>query len=320
MPIEIKPYEDWMKPQIVKLFSIQYGISENEFSSLMDDFYEHPFQKNKCLKIAAIDGNKVVGFQSYFYWPYTYNETIYNSYQSGNSLVHPEYRGKGIFQKLLSYLDNELQNKYKIDFLVGFPVEESKNSFLKNGWKNILNLHWYIKICNPLGFLFSFTHKYPNNKLPDSNRKKNDFNNCFRLTSQADFIHWRNDYSKRSPYFSYRYSDNYNEIDFYCRIKKRGKIFNELVIGDIKANNMSEDVFQNGLKELHRMSLSMKYITFISIAVNSESNFNFRSILKKSGFYKMNKQIFFIIKTYSDIPNISNPTFWMLFRSDIDTW
>src|SRR3954467_5729352 len=98
--MDIGLYEEWMRPQISKMFSDQYGIREEAFAQLMSDFYEHPFQKNKCIRIIAKEGNMVTGFQSFFYWPYEINGRVYNSYQSGNSLVRPGFRGKGIFQKL----------------------------------------------------------------------------------------------------------------------------------------------------------------------------------------------------------------------------
>ena len=66
--------------------------------------------------------------------------------------MHPDYRGKGIFQKLLSYLDNH-QKELNIDFLIGFPIIDSKNSLLRNNWVNLFNLQWYIKLLNPFSVL-----------------------------------------------------------------------------------------------------------------------------------------------------------------------
>jgi hypothetical protein len=116
MNIKIAFYEDWMKAQVAKMFSMQYGVDGHFFAKQIEDFYEHPFQKNKSIRIVALDGDKVAGFQSFVYWPYNYGKTTYNSYQSGNSLVHQDYRGKGIFNKLLSFFETE---KIDVDFLIG---------------------------------------------------------------------------------------------------------------------------------------------------------------------------------------------------------
>ena len=76
--MEIGLYEDWMKPQVAKLFCLQYGVNEDNFSKLIDNFYEHPFQKDKCIRIVAKEGKTIIGFQSFIYWPYEYNNKTYN--------------------------------------------------------------------------------------------------------------------------------------------------------------------------------------------------------------------------------------------------
>ena len=92
--MEIGLYEDWMRLQVSKMFSNEYHIKEEIFADLMEKFYEHPFQKDKCILIVAKEGQIITGFQSFFFWPYEMNGKTYNSYQSGNSLVHPNFRGK----------------------------------------------------------------------------------------------------------------------------------------------------------------------------------------------------------------------------------
>jgi GNAT superfamily N-acetyltransferase len=150
--MEIRLYEDWMKQQVHQLFSKQYGRTDDEVAMTMEQFYEHPFQKDKCIRLVAMDGDKVAGFQSLFFWPYQKNGKLYHSFQSGNSLVHPDYRGKGVFQQLLRYLDDYNKN-LNIDFLMGFPVQMSYGSFMKCNWDNPLNLVWYIRFLNPFAFL-----------------------------------------------------------------------------------------------------------------------------------------------------------------------
>src|SRR5689334_1140363 len=126
MEITITTYAPWMRDQVAELFSLQYGFNKEEFARKMDRFYDHPFQKDRCIRVVALDGEKVAGFQSFFYWPYAFKGKTFNSYQSGNSLVHPDYRGKKIFQKLLNFVDEKKQ-ELRIDFLMGFPVEDSYN-------------------------------------------------------------------------------------------------------------------------------------------------------------------------------------------------
>ena len=113
--MDIGLYEDWMKPQIAKLFSLEYGVTEDYLSQFMDNLYEHPFSKRKCIRMVAKEENTIIGFLSFFYWPYSYNNQTFNSFQTGNALIHPDHRGKGVFQKLLEYLDIH-REKFNIEF------------------------------------------------------------------------------------------------------------------------------------------------------------------------------------------------------------
>ena len=122
--IKITFYEPWMKSQIITLFENEYSIDKNDFDNLLTKLYEHPIQLNKCIQLVALDDDLVVGFQSFFYWPYTRNNKCYKSLQSGNSIIHPNYRGKGIFRKLINHIF-EQQIPINADFFIGFPVEAS---------------------------------------------------------------------------------------------------------------------------------------------------------------------------------------------------
>ena len=50
-------------------------------------------------------------------------------------------KAAGIFARLLGYLD-EHGAEHRVDFLMGFPVEMSFGSFLRNGWDNPTDLSW----------------------------------------------------------------------------------------------------------------------------------------------------------------------------------
>src|SRR5688572_29539213 len=131
MEIKITWFEPAMKSQVVSLFEKEYNTPPGYFTKLFDLFYMHPFQQNKCLMAAALVGDQVVGFQSFFFWPYIRNNITYNTFQSGNSLIHPQFRGQGIFNKMLLFVSSETRFK-QVDFLVGFPVGASFKNFIKD--------------------------------------------------------------------------------------------------------------------------------------------------------------------------------------------
>ena len=67
--MEIKLYEDWMRPQVISLFVAEYGVDFSEFEQLFLKFYEAPYQQEHSIRIVTVEGEKVGGFQSFFYWP-----------------------------------------------------------------------------------------------------------------------------------------------------------------------------------------------------------------------------------------------------------
>ena len=307
-----------MKPQVSALFSAQYGTEESVVEKTQEGFYNHSFQRQKSIRIVALDDNKVIGFQSLFYWPYQKDGVQYNSLQSGNSLVHPEYRGKGIFQSLLNFLD-DYNKDLKIDFLVGFPVEASFKSFLKNKWSNPFDLVWQMKIINPLGFLFSskgVTEGF--DKSPQSLIQKVP-ENTFRLLKDPDFENWLSSFRDLKQYSYFNFTDNGDKISFSLKVNKRSRWFNELIIGDIKSSTDDLSFIEKGLSKLIRRAFLSYRITAITIAVNEFSSSSVNKVLNKKGFFKTNKKIHFITKTFNKA-GIDVPENWELYRSDIDTW
>lgn len=315
--MKIGLYEDWMKPQVIKLFSNQYGTDEKVVEKVHAGFYDNDFQKKRSVRLVAVDGDKVVGFQSLFYWPYENNGKVYHSLQSGNSLVHPDYRGKGIFQKLLNYID-ENNHDLKIDFLMGFPVEASYGSFLRNKWLNPIDLVWYVRLLNPLAFLFSASgvkKKFDASPIPIDQCIPND---CYRLYRSEEFYQWLQGFRNMDQYSYFNFSENENKISFSLKYNKRNRWFTELVIGDIVSNNDDEQFIQKAFSKLSRKAFSCLGITALTVAVNEHSPSIKNKVIKKR-FLKTSKKIHFITKPYI-IRNVEDPGKWELYRSDIDTW
>jgi hypothetical protein len=66
----IQKYEDWMRTQVVALFDMEYSTGAAQFDSLFGQFYEQEFQSGRCIRIVALEGDRVAGFQSFFTGPW----------------------------------------------------------------------------------------------------------------------------------------------------------------------------------------------------------------------------------------------------------
>lgn len=321
MAVSIEFYEDWMKQQVVDLFCMEYGNDSDDFLTFFTKFYEGEFQKDKAIKIVAIDNDKVVGFQSFFYWPYKSQESVYNSFQSGNSLVHPNNRGQGLFRRMLDFAF-ENQQEIGADFFIGFPVEASFNSFIRNKWENLFNLSWYIKMINVFSVFIVPLKNYDNKLKKVFNLKRiynrQSSNSFIKLDSGNSFNNWRRSFSSTSKYyFLFKQEEKY--VEFEIKFNVRKKIIGELIIGNLNSNSSDKEFILRGFNALHSAARKTNVVTFISIALNEKCKTVFNSVVTKN-YKKIDKKIYFIIKTSKDIEGRYSPEKWDVLRGDVDTW
>ena len=313
----IQKYEDWMRPQVVALFDMEYSTGAAQFDTLFGQFYEQEFQLRECIRIVALEGDTVAGFQSFFYWPIVMSGREARSYQSGNSLVHPDYRGKGLFGKMLNYI-HEPGSGFNAELLIGFPVEASYNSFMRNGWKNPFNLQWYIKPMNPILSFFSS----PELQLRKAwgNRSADDFTSDVSLVTvaqRADFDRYRYAY-ETGDFYRYTYEKEGKKAFFEMKAQRRKRIIRELVVGKFLTTNADEEFMRRAVQSLIEEVKRKANFTLISFAINNTAA-GLKNVLTELGLRPIEKKIYFIAKgPVAD--NVTDWSNWWMFRSDIDTW
>lgn len=313
----IQKYEDWMRPQVVELFNLEYGTPMDEFNLLFGLFYEHPFQKEHCIRIVAVEGGKVAGFQSFFYWPIMHNGALIRSYQSGNSLVHKDFRGQGLFAKMLNFIHQE-DSGFNCELLIGFPVEASYNSFIRNKWLNPFNLEWYVKPLNPLRSVFSNPEKQLRKLL--GTHLQQDFtirDNITFVAQTSPFDAYRFSYEK-GDFYRFSWKENGMEAFFEMKAQRRKGIIKELVIGKFLTTEQSDEFVLSAFRALIKLVRRSSNFTMISCAVNPQVH-TLTKALTNAGFRKLDRKIYFIAKGPL-AENITDWSKWWIFRSDIDTW
>jgi hypothetical protein len=306
----IKEYESKYLDDVINLFVEEYKVDFEAYKQIFLKFFEHPFQNDKCIRILAVDeGERLMGFQSFFYWPYKKDGKSYTVYQSGSSIVSKNARGKGVFQKMLNYADT-IREKYKIDFLMGFPVEASYKSFISNGWNNPFDLNWYMKIKNPLGFLFSWLYKNDNHISLDDQMNSAHY----RMENQRSFLDWRQNF-QHGKYRVFTFREGQNTFEVNHKVNRRKKIFNELIIGEILVNNSDESFIARAFKKYYRWLFFQFDMAILSFCTNNEKESMNRMVIDY-GLKKIENKVYFITK-YAEQMNSAE---WLLYRSDIDTW
>jgi|JI6StandDraft_1071083.scaffolds.fasta_scaffold01572_2 GNAT superfamily N-acetyltransferase len=313
----IQKYEDWMRSQVVALFNLEYKTAEQEFDELFGLFYELPFQVNNCIRIVSVEGDRIAGFQSFFYWPVMVNGRLVKSYQSGNSLVHPDFRGQGLFGKMLNFI-HEPSSGFNCELLIGFPVEASYNSFIRNKWLNPFNLNWYVKPLNPLMSLVSKPDMQLNRKWPERSSLTFDADSGIcHVAQSADFDRYRFKYEK-GHFYRFNWEKDGKKAFFELKAQVRKKVIHELVIGKFLSSHRDETFILEAFGALIKAVRKASNFTMLSCALNDKDPLLLNT-MNKCGFRRIEKSIYFIAKgpVADEIQDWSN---WWIFRSDIDTW
>lgn len=317
MGIQVALYESHMRGQVLDLFSLEYGYDRNAFEKTFLSFYEHQFQRDSAFRVVALDGDRVVGFQSFFLWPYVY-QTPLRTFQSGNSLVHPEYRGRGIFRKLLDFI-HERAVESDVSFLVGFPVVASFGSFIRNGWVNVLDLRWYAKPLSPFFFLHRFRDEFGRGFGVRDDTILEIEKDCFRLATSPEFLEWRESFASTTRH-SYEFKDGEHRARFELKFSRRGRWLREATIGNVVTTSEEGGYLMRAFVALTRELRRERSLAFVSIVINEDAPVSLGATLKATGFRRLEKKIHFVVKRIaSDLP-IEDPKRWILYRSDIDTW
>lgn len=177
------------------------------------EHYDNPV--HEAYIFGAFDADKLVSINAYMPMKYKYDGKECNVIQSCVSGTIPEYRGKGIWSKLVKYAINYFKEKEKYDFLIGFPnYKTSYSSFMKMNWSHDSNAINYLMIVNGKQFIKASTNrniplsgilriqqikinlgKKLNYKIGDMRLiARNDNEKGFSIVENIELIEWKKSY------------------------------------------------------------------------------------------------------------------------------
>jgi GNAT superfamily N-acetyltransferase len=319
--IRIAAYQDSMRSQVGALISSQYGGAPEERERSFVRFYEHPFQRDRCVRLVALDGERVVGFQAFFYWPYLFGDQRLASFQSGSSIVASDYRGRGIFGRLLAALAQRREFE-GIDLIMGFPVKQSFGSFTRDGYAHPLDLSWYARLINPASVMFPLDSAVVDigfEQVAEPMGEYRPANTCV-LANDPDFLEWRRHYRDAAAYRYFHHSSALGRVRFDVRCNRRGRI-TELIIGDVASTKPDAALLEAGLRDLIKAARAQRFVTVLTIALNRSCRDRaLLQCLRKCLFVRLRPKIRFIVKNLRAPCNVEDPSCWRLFRGDLDTW
>jgi hypothetical protein len=319
--IRITAYQDSMRSQVAALISSHYGGAPEERERSFIRFYEHPFQRDRCIRLVALDGDRVVGLEALIYWPYRLGDQRLASFQGVGAVVASDYRGRRIFGRLLDALA-QTREFAGIDLLVGFPVRQSFPGLVRDGYAHPLDLAWYARLINPVSVLaprhcVRTAMGFEQTAEPiEAYRPANGY----ALADDPDFLAWRRHCRDGAAYRYFHYGSAHGRVRFDLKSNRRGRI-SELIIGDVTSTSPDAVLLEAGLRELIKAVRAQRCVTILTIALNPQ--FRDRTLLRclrQCLFVRLPPKIRFIVKNLRVPGDVEDPGCWRLFRGDIDTW
>lgn len=123
---------------------LQYVWKDRDYN-LRKSLFEWKYELNPlipCLFFIAKLNNKVVGYRGYVVNPIISSKSNELSYVAclADAVVHPDFRGFGIFKRLTEYSIMSLKNDYSINIVLALSSNKfSTPGYIKLGWEKIID-------------------------------------------------------------------------------------------------------------------------------------------------------------------------------------
>ena len=150
---------------------------------------ENPFGESYGL--VACDQEKIVGVRMFMFWNFQRENNIIRAIRPVDTIVHPSYRGRGLFKKLTLQGLETCKNRYDIVF--NTPNNNSFPGYLKMGWKSFdQKFDYYLALLVPP---LTSSAKVDMISIEDViiPHKDSDF---FQTQLTLDYLKWRYVHSK----------------------------------------------------------------------------------------------------------------------------
>jgi hypothetical protein len=191
-----------------------------------------------AISIIAKCNNEICGVLSFGRYEVMINDKIYKSVISYTTFVVPNYRGLGVFSKMIHRASSFFQ-ELNIDIAFNFPNSNSLSGFKNNSWIQKNEASFYLRFHKfnsvfKLMSLFFFKNIYDkeedkhslniNSFIDELNHldyNTNNYSNSITLNYNKEFLLWR--FTKGSRYKNYKLIKLHDSFIIY-KLINRGKL------------------------------------------------------------------------------------------------
>lgn len=307
--LEIGLYDKKDREQCIRLLESCFPETSNEKTFA---WRFESMRNPEPLMICAKHEGKVIGFNAWLPWEFSYRGDIYLAYQSGESATHVDYRSYGIFKKVLEFADNYVNEK-KIDFFFGFPSPPSYRAGLKAGFHSVATHYYHVRPLFPF-YRRKEDKSYKITAIPESPILKQT--DKMTPVINKDYCRWRYDENPKS-YDKFEHVEVNSAMTAYLRQNIR-KGFSEFVLLDSQFMSFDEMFVERAIKHLESKLPRNTFYLWTFFNDNSDRG----RVLKRFFPIKMNSkyQTLFVknISNRLDMEFILNSNSWDIMPHNVD--
>lgn len=286
-------------------------------------YFSSPF--GNCIVAGAInEQNKLIGEISFGRYEFILDNKIVKAAYSYQTMVHPDYQGKGVFKKLTNLAISECKNQ-GVQVLFNFPNANSYMPFIKNKWNPINSIKYWMKPLKILKIsknINSIKNSFqvesiksleeidvPKMKELFSEVKPLNIKNTLCPNRTKEFLEWR---YTGYPIAKYKMVIN-DRLAIIARTGKRGKLSEIQIMEtfEITPNSFNKNEIKRITKQI-KNELNADLITF-----NLSEAHPLNNVLKSARFISMPHSIKFCIYPLDEkFNNYANKDNWIITATE----
>lgn len=223
----------------------------------------------------SVNNNKMVGVRLMTPNRFRLNDDVFTAYQLVDTATHPDHGRRGIFSALTKKAIEKIESENS--FFFNFPNENSLPGYISLGWKEIIDLNWFVSITSHSSFFRRY--KESEFSIPFISQKKFLHNVCTDWNEVS--LNWR---FKEHPYHKY-YSFKLSEKEFIVYKIRKIKGFKSAIImlgqsADYTSlcENFLKNIAGNGIPFVMYNGLNNGFIDFFlsrNIVLRSSSKMHY---------------------------------------------
>jgi len=294
--ITISKYSDTDRSGVLKLLAhLWKGLEPSECEEKFCWRYENNPNTSTPLIFIAKHRDKIVGIRAAVVQKFIYQQSLINVYSNADTVIHPDYRGKGILKLLNKSLDNSGEIEKSGIFLNLSSNSKTVKANIKNGFIEMdsdRSIALKISFTNAIRYFFSKrTHSAPiqqkskfngysvffsrkiDGDLLEKIYERNRFSEKCTNQRNSDYLNWR--YSYKTDQYRYVHSLKDEELKGYIILKR---------LSD--ARYVLEEYSADGLETFTVLIHSAMRILKITVIQTWQVSFQQNDWLKQSHFIK----------------------------------